>query len=100
MVILDFEVDNDMLENNLLEFSNTLRTLLYNEDHNLFELIDITDDALFLDPALFYYFAAKENNLSCVSILQLLWGYIPVNLRPELIEVLSDSNGIIYLPNH
>jgi len=100
MEILDFKVEEGLLENNLIEFANTIRTLLFNEDESLFELIDVTSDEVFLEPSLFSYFSCKNAGKVVVSLRQLLWGYIAPGDRPDCIEVISDSHGVITLPNY
>jgi len=87
MLILDFKIDSYLVENNIVNFLNTLRTLVYQEDESLLELIDVSDDDIFLEPTLFYYYAAKENNLSKMPILQILWGYMANDARYSLLNI-------------
>ncbi|PZF72297.1 hypothetical protein [Taibaiella soli] len=99
-MILDFEVDISFLENNLIEFANTIRTLLFEENESIFEFIDIESDEIFLEPSLFSYFLNKNLGGESPSLLQLLWGYMHPNKRPSNVEVIADSGGIVVLPNY
>lgn len=100
MNIIDFEVDEKLIDNNLVEFANSIRTLIFREDETLFELIDIESDELFLEPSLFSYFSCKNLGKETVPLKQLLWGYMQPATKPQIIQVVSDSAGVITLPNY
>lgn len=75
--------------------SNTLRALTYRADPDLFEVLDETDGAVFLEPLLFAHFVVKQPR---ITLPQLVLGYVDASLYPEAMEVRSDASGTIYLP--
>lgn len=95
--ILKFSISISDIDQNLIELANTIRTLLYQEDPSLFDLIDIEDENVFLEPSIFNYFTRK-NLGETAPLMQVLWGYIPNELKPKIL-VFSDNSGIINLPN-
>ncbi|NIG56552.1 hypothetical protein [Chitinophaga sp. Cy-1792] len=100
MKLLAFEIENRILDNNLVEYTNTIKTLLFQADEAIFDLIDIDDDKIFLEPTLFFYFSEKKAPIHNTPLMQLLWGYITNEKKPGIIEVRSDVNGFINLPNY
>lgn len=75
--------------------SRTLRALTYRADPELFEVLDETDGAVFLEPLLFAHFAVKQPR---ISLPQIVLGYVDPSLYPDAMEVQSDAAGTIYLP--
>jgi hypothetical protein len=100
MNIINFKIDNRILDNNLIEFANTIKTLIFRYDEALFELIDIDNDKIFLEPTIFYYFLNRELSPKHISLYQYLWGYIVSEKKPKKIDVSSDNYGIINIPNY
>lgn len=97
--IIQLFLDETHIENNLTEIANTARTLLYNENPEYFDLIDVDDDMPFLEPSVFYYFSYRQFGFK-TPLIQSLWGYMHYKKRPNVIEVVSDGIGIINLPNY
>ena len=95
--ILKFKISIDLLKYNINELANTIRTLLYIENSSIYEIIDIDNSSIFLEPDLFNYFNSKENGIVTNSIFQILWGYIPNKLKPE-IEVDTKEGGVFNIP--
>lgn len=73
-----------------------IKILLYQEHESIFDLIDFEDDTIYLEPLLFAYFKSSKRNKN--DLFSILYGYIPLNKRPDLIELTTDEWGRIYLP--
>ncbi len=98
MKILDFNLDVSLVEENQLKLANIIRTYIFNSNESLLDLLDFDNDDIFLQPALFYYFfEAKE--IKTVSLEQILLGFFNDKKNIKNIEVFSDYNSIIHLPN-
>jgi hypothetical protein len=77
--------------------ADTMKVLLYNHATELFEGLDFDQDDIFLEPLLFAYFNHGHRD-PCVTLEQLLFGYLDQRTRPARIPVMSDGNGVVYLP--
>ena len=77
--------------------ADAMKLLLYNQAPELFESLDFEQDDVFLEPLLFAYFNHGHRD-PCVTLQQLLFGYHDWDTRPSRIPVMSDRNGIVYLP--
>lgn len=73
-----------------------VKVLIYKENPQIFELLDFENDVIFNEPFLFAYFYEKNKS---ITLMQLLWGYISKEKRPQSIKALVDKFGYIYLPN-
>jgi len=88
----------DNVTNAKIEFTNTIKLLIYKEAPYLLENIDFDDDNIFLEPLLFSYFGAKKENLFSNELLEeLLQGYFVE--KKELKIAHSYLNDISYIPN-
>jgi hypothetical protein len=86
----------DRLDEGQHEFARIIKTLVAGTDPHLFQLLNVENDAIFLEPLLFAHFNMPG---SPVSLSQILFGYIDDDLKPASIDVFADEDGIIYLPN-
>lgn len=95
-------IDHSYIEKNLarndVQISNVIRELVYSKNSDLFDRLDFNNDAIFLEPLLFSYFNYRgANNF---ELGQILWGYVDNYSKPRLITVVSNQDGVIYLPNY
>jgi hypothetical protein len=74
--------------------ADTIRKLIYREDEALFELLDFTSDAQFLDPTLFAYFTDPSPP---VTLPQVLYGVTPADRRPDSVLIKTDAAGRVLL---
>jgi hypothetical protein len=68
---------------------------------NVFDLLDVDNQDVFLEPLLFAYLNENAHSAARNSqypIEQILFGYITEERRPQHISVLSDNDGIVYVP--
>jgi hypothetical protein len=72
------------------QFANTIRTLIFRADEQLFEQLDFADDRQFLHPVLFAYFTDPAPR---ISLPQALYGVMPRQRRPSQIDLLTDGLG-------
>lgn len=80
------------------EIAENMKIIVYKTIPEYFDLLDFDNDDSFLDPTLFALVIAEE--LDNTNLLkQNLYGFIPVENRPQQVTVLSDKYGIIYMPN-
>lgn len=98
MKFLDFEVDKEVIESNLEDIADSSRILVHRENNTLFEKLDYEDDSIFLEPSLFSYFIDREIQKD-MTLDQILYGHVDKDQREDRIQVKSDSQGLIYLPN-
>jgi len=88
-----------MFEKNKNNIADTIKTLIYTENQNLFNLIDFEDDFIYLEPMLFAYFNSDENSRQKLPIEQLLYSYMKYDAQNKGVKVKSDTKGNIYIPN-
>lgn len=79
------------------ELANAMRALVRRSAPVIFEAVRQLDDRFFLEPALFTHFAKSERD-SVLGLPQLLFGRLPLDARPDAIEVDSDRRGRVHLP--
>jgi hypothetical protein len=77
--------------------ADAIKTLIFQRNPDFFERLDFNNDFIFLEPLLFAWF--NDPAPVHVSLEQLLIGYIADEKKPNELQVHSDENGIIYLPN-
>jgi hypothetical protein len=77
------------------QFCDSIKTLLFKANENVFDLLDFGDDEIYLEPMLFAYFNSKS---SLETLDQIIFGYINYEKRPIQIKVYSNEDGIVYLP--
>ena len=75
MKILDFDLDINKVSDNQIKLAEIIKTLIYNEDDEVLDLIDFENNAIFLQPALFDYFLESENKVKQTNLRQFLIGY-------------------------
>ncbi|PAM95750.1 hypothetical protein B4N84_06555 [Flavobacterium sp. IR1] len=83
---------------NQTEIINTIKLLIYKEDPDILTKVDFNDDALFLEPLLFFYFNYKREEAFTKQFLtEIMQGYFS---RKEEIKInhLFYENEITYLP--
>jgi hypothetical protein len=88
-----------MLKENSFKLSDMVRAAIYNKNRGLFDLLDFSDDNIFLEPTLFCYFLSDIPHKSKISLEQCLWGYIHSDRRPQNLQVKSDVFGLVNIPN-
>lgn len=76
-------------------FAGMTQQLLSHFAPSLFQMLDMNDNSVWLDPALFAYFSSPKPS---IKLPQLLYGYLPEPARPPVLECYADGNGVIYLP--
>ncbi|MEJ7740124.1 MAG: hypothetical protein WKF97_22110 [Chitinophagaceae bacterium] len=84
-----------LIDKGVNELSFTMKSLVYKSNPGLFDLLNFDDDNIFLEPLLFTYFKAED---PLITLEQILYGYIEDHLKPEQIPVLSDNNGMVFIP--
>jgi hypothetical protein len=100
MKVLDFEVSIKDIENGRNELSDVIKNSLWNHAPHWFDVLDFEDDAIFLEPSLPFYFRKLVNKEKCVMNLeQILYGYASRGALSKTINVFTDPDGVIYLPN-
>jgi hypothetical protein len=78
---------------------NIIKTLIYKENPNIYDKIDIDNDFIFSEPLLFAYFNEKKHKNNPVNFLEeILQGYFTI---PEKTKTTYSTNkhGIAYIPN-
>lgn len=96
--LLSLPVDNELIQPNQAELSDTIRLALYQQHPNWFERLNFDDDRTFLEPSLFYYISDKST--VSLPIEQLLFGYMATGDQPGKFQALTDPFGWINLPNY
>ena len=100
MKVLDFETSLSDIENGKLELADITKTWLYQHAPQWLDILDFEDDATFLEPSLFYFFRKlMQKETPPMPLDQVLWAYTPIENRPKIIDVFTDADGVIYLPN-
>ncbi|MBL0302271.1 MAG: hypothetical protein IPQ23_11370 [Cytophagaceae bacterium] len=87
------------LEKNKIKLSDLMRISVFNENEDLFSKLDYNDDKIFLEPSLFCYFLSEIDKRRKLSLYQIFFGYFAANFKPLKVEVKSDVNGLVNLPN-
>jgi hypothetical protein len=80
-----------------VHFSELIKILFFKKNEELFTLLDIDNDEIFLDSFIYAYFNDSEAD-SKVTLEQLVYGYISDEHKPKAIEIIFDEDGITYLP--
>lgn len=96
---LNFTIDFDLLTENIISLSDTFRVALYQENEELFELLNYEDDYAFLEPTLVCYFLSDLDKSYKIPLNQALFGYISKENLPKSIFLKADKFGIVNLPN-
>ena len=78
--------------------ADSIRLVIYKTLPDYFDTLDFEDDKLFLDPLLFAYANSSSGRVPEV-LMQLLYGSVPREARPQTISVKAGPDGKIYLPN-
>lgn len=76
------------------QMAYVMKVLVDKANPALFELLDLNDDRIFLEPLLFAYFNSPS---PLVSLEQILFGYIENDRKPG-VEAYADENGIVNVP--
>lgn len=85
----------EKLDEGLSQFSMRMKYLIFKKDKSLFDVLDLNNDKVILEPLLFAYFS---NETPVIPLRQILLGYIKPLKRFKNIKVFADAAGIIYLP--
>lgn len=94
---LFYQFQKTNILNGLEKLADNIKLILYQNDSTVFDRIDFNADRAYLEPLLFAFFNSSKGRSE--SLESLLFGYVKPALRPKQIEVVSDRNGRIYLPN-
>jgi hypothetical protein len=73
---------------------DSLKYLLYTRHPDIFSRVDFEDDKIFEEPLLFTYITQDENKW----LDSIIYGY--EKSKKDKIEVFSNSEGTIYIPNY
>jgi hypothetical protein len=98
MTFLDFETSLEALQKGKLELVDIAKSCLWQHAPKWFDILDFEDDAIFLEPTLFYHFSRVQAQEKCVPLEQIFYGFSPKDSLPSTIQVLTDPDGVIYLP--
>ena len=80
------------------EIAENMKIIVYKIIPDYFDLLDFDNDDCFLDATLFALVTAEK--LDNTDLLkQYMYGFIPIENRPQKVNVFSDKYGIIYIPN-
>jgi hypothetical protein len=79
------------------KLADAIKTLVYQNSPDYFELLDFNNDFIFLEPLLFAWF--NQPTKGSLPLEQLLIGYIEENIRPKKTAVHTDKQGILYIPS-
>ncbi len=90
-----FDFAKGKIEEGQSQFALSVKSMIFREDESLFEVLDFSDDRIFLEPLLFAYFNSNKTN---ITLKQILFGYIHPSKRFTKINVSTNPSGIIYLP--
>lgn len=97
--INQFLIDRDAFLENRGRLCDLIKSAIYQTDPGVFEFLNFEDDRAFSDPTLFNYFLSEDNASRKISLMQSLFGYLSAEKRPEYLEVKSDRDGLVNLPN-
>lgn len=84
----------ETFDNDLQVVTDSLKYLLYQRHENIFERLNFENDDIFQEPLLFSYITQDDNSW----LDGIIYGY--ENTKPKQIQVLSNDQGIVYLPNY
>ncbi len=99
MKILQFHINREQLAQNQISLADTIRMAIYQENEQLFDLLDYENDTLFLEPNCFCYFLSDIGSENKISLEQTLLGYIIEEKRPSEVTLKADLFGLVNLPN-
>jgi hypothetical protein len=99
MKILQFNINNEQLAQNQISLADTIRMAIYQENEQLFDLLDYENDTLFLESNCFCYFLSDIGSENKTSLEQTLLGYIIEEKRLSNIKLKGDLFGLVNLPN-
>ena len=94
---MDLYSDSDFLsflESGKAEIGFTMQSYVYNSNEKLFDLLDFDNPLIFTEPLLFSSLKQTSN----LPLEQILYGYIDDSVKPEKVNVLTDKNGLVYIP--
>jgi hypothetical protein len=74
---------------------DNIKLILYKKDPSIFEQLDFENDEIYLEPILF----AALNSKLIVDVNKLLIGFKNKEIQRAQVEMMTDQNGTIYLPN-
>ncbi|MBA5629233.1 hypothetical protein [Moheibacter lacus] len=92
---MDLEIISKLFYEGQTSLVDAIKRLLYKNDQSIFEKIDFYNDQIYLDPLLYSYFTLGSDGLN-MTLEQILYSFLP---DTSTLNVISDKNGIIYLPN-
>jgi hypothetical protein len=76
----------------LVEVIDSIKRLLFSRHEDIFDRLDFDNDAIYLEPLLYTYVSQEDNKwLDCI-----VYGY--EKNKKAIINVFSNSEGVIYLP--
>lgn len=84
-------------ENGFGILADVMKGKLYTSNRDVFDRLDFNNDDSFLEPM--SVLKTTYNPAPSFGYEQLLIGYMENNKKPEALEVFSDSDGVVYLPN-
>jgi hypothetical protein len=74
--------------------ADAIRRLIYQADEMLFDKLNFSCDAVFLQPLLFSYFT---NPSPSIGLPQILYGSLPPQRRPSALRISTDATGRAHL---
>ncbi len=99
MKILSFDLDTELLSNNLLNLSDVIRGAIYQANSALIDKLNYGNDFIFLEPALFCYFLSDIDKNNLTQLNHCLLGYIQEADCPDEMTLKADLFGYVNLPN-
>lgn len=97
MKVLNFDIDLDLLACNQERLSNLILSYMLDQSPSVFNWLDYSNNSVFLEPLLFNYFLQKHDSRA-YTIEQAVLGYNSGSNLPKTIRVISNQEGIVYLP--
>jgi hypothetical protein len=91
-----FETIKDQMLEGKEAMIYSIKMMIFHKEPELFDLLDFDDDTIFQEPLLYSYYNVPRPSMKLAHIL---YGYIEPSLRPEMQEVATDADGVVYLPN-
>src|SRR5260221_9133287 len=89
------------VKNGQQQLAEIVKGIIKNLAPTVFDLLDFDNKEIFLEPLLFAHLGVNAH-LSVKKphypIEQILFGYISEERKPEEVEVLSDGEGVVYVP--
>lgn len=82
-------------ENGIITILESMKSLIYQYDEALIDIIGFDNDFVYSEPLLYGYFAMDNSK---ITLDQILFGYLPKDKRKSQIKVYADQFGVIYLP--